>query len=218
MELPKRLSLIASLIDDKARVIDVGCDHALLDIFLARKYSNIFCIASDVSKEVYKSTKEKIEKLGLSKQIQVVHSDGVQEIDVNNDDVLVLSGMGTHTILDILKEKTSDRMIISSHNDLFLLREGITKKGFYIYDEYVLFERGIYYVIIDFRKGKRVYNNKELEFGPLLIQKKEEIVRNYFSYLLEQCNKILIEIPENTLKFKIVKERKKIVEEILHAF
>ncbi len=31
----KRLESIASLIPNNSRVIDVGCDHALLDIYLA---------------------------------------------------------------------------------------------------------------------------------------------------------------------------------------
>ena len=39
--LSKRLETIASLIPLGASVIDIGCDHALLDIYLVKRNDNI---------------------------------------------------------------------------------------------------------------------------------------------------------------------------------
>ena len=41
MKISNRLKLIASFVDDDSKVIDVGCDHALLDIFLVLNKKNI---------------------------------------------------------------------------------------------------------------------------------------------------------------------------------
>ena len=49
MKISNRLKLIASFVDDNSYVIDVGCDHALLDIFLVQTKKNIKTIASDIN-------------------------------------------------------------------------------------------------------------------------------------------------------------------------
>ena len=49
-----RLKKIASLIDPNKVVIDVGCDHGLLDIYLTLYNKNI-CTASDINKNALSS-------------------------------------------------------------------------------------------------------------------------------------------------------------------
>ena len=50
MNITKRLEAIASLISNNSNVIDVGCDHAYLDIYLTLNRENIFCLACDINK------------------------------------------------------------------------------------------------------------------------------------------------------------------------
>ena len=40
-KLSKRLQVVANLIQDNKKIIDIGCDHGLLSIYLAEKYKNI---------------------------------------------------------------------------------------------------------------------------------------------------------------------------------
>ena len=49
MKLTNRMQTIVSLIDNGSNVIDIGCDHALVDIYLSL-YNNNKCIASDINK------------------------------------------------------------------------------------------------------------------------------------------------------------------------
>ena len=46
MNISARLRTIASLVKDNSSIVDVGCDHGLLDIYLT-KYKNVRCVASD---------------------------------------------------------------------------------------------------------------------------------------------------------------------------
>ena len=53
IKLSKRLESIAKYINEDASIADIGCDHALLDIFLAIKYKNLKIIASDINKNAF---------------------------------------------------------------------------------------------------------------------------------------------------------------------
>ena len=71
MKISNRLKLIASFVDDNSYVIDVGCDHALLDIFLVQNKFNVKTIASDVNKGPLDSAKKNIQDYKLEDKIEV---------------------------------------------------------------------------------------------------------------------------------------------------
>ena len=50
-KLSVRLEAVANYVDDNSKVIDIGCDHGFLSIFLAKKYDNIKIIASDIKRK-----------------------------------------------------------------------------------------------------------------------------------------------------------------------
>ena len=49
MKISKRLEKIITLVEEDTNVIDVGCDHALIDIYLTLNKKNT-CIATDINK------------------------------------------------------------------------------------------------------------------------------------------------------------------------
>ena len=127
MNLSKRLQAVATLVDIDSRVIDVGCDHAYLDIYLTLNNGNT-CIASDINEKALNNAKENIKKYKLSRKIKTKLTDGLIDIDILDTDTIVICGMGTHTILDILNtNRLSDTLIISSNNDIELLRREVVK-------------------------------------------------------------------------------------------
>lgn len=207
MILSKRLKAITEYIEEGERVIDVGCDHALLDIYLTLEKKNK-CIASDINSNVLAKTKEMISSYGLEKEIEIVQSDGIDNIEIEKDDIVVIAGMGTSTILHILREKKPNNLIIQSNNDLDILRRKVIEKGYIIEDEKAVFEKGIYYVIIKFCKGNQEYLEEDYLFGPILREKKEEEMVSYFKELLLSKEKIVKQIPDNH------KEKKRFINEI----
>ena len=48
MKINERLKKIGDLVEANSFCLDVGCDHALLDIYLVKKNKNIKSIASDI--------------------------------------------------------------------------------------------------------------------------------------------------------------------------
>lgn len=205
MKISKRLKLIASLVDKKANVIDVGCDHALLDIFLTLNNENK-CLASDININALNIAKENIKKYHLSDQIDTIISDGLKNINIELPSTVIISGMGTSTIVDIMKQTNIDNidsLIIQSNNDLKLLRKEIIKLGFYIDDEEVINDKKIYYVIIKFKKGRKKYNNNnDYIIGPIL--KNKEQSKEYYQYLLDVNNKIIKHLPRKYIKQRYI--------------
>ena len=82
-KLSKRLEVVASFVDENDRsVIDIGCDHGLLSIFLANKYKKLNIIASDVNKNALESARGNISKYKLEDRIDVRLGNGLSVIEI----------------------------------------------------------------------------------------------------------------------------------------
>jgi len=150
--LNKRLLEIAKLVPKKYNIIDIGCDHALLDIYLTL-YNENTCVAADISEKVIETAKKNIIKYNLQDRIETIVSNGVENIKVKKNSIIVISGMGTHTILDIVSKINKNniyKLIIQSNNNLFELRKGLNKLGYIIEKEKIVLDRNKYYTIIVF--------------------------------------------------------------------
>ena len=141
MNLSKRLEAVATLVDVGVRVIDVGCDHGYLDIYLTQNNDNK-CIATDINQNALNSAIKNIKKHNLEDKIETKLTDGLSGLKIKNTDNIVICGMGTNTILDILKtNKLSETLIISSNNHIEeLRREVINKNCIEIYKKYGILE------------------------------------------------------------------------------
>lgn len=198
MKISNRLKTVASFVLDNSYVIDVGCDHALLSIYLVKNKKNIKVIASDINELPLKGARENIKKYEVEDLITIVKQDGIESID-KNVDTLILSGMGTSTILDIVfrdkdKLKNIKRIIVSSNNDYYDLRYNFSKNGFYIVDEEIVCEKGKYYPIIVFEKGFKKYSYKQLYCGPILLNNNSSVFKDYILSILNKkidiCSKL----------------------------
>ena len=201
IKLSKRLSIVASLIDSN-KIIDVGCDHALLDIFLAQKEKNTKIIVSDINENALNNAKENIKKYNLFNQIEARLGSGLDTLTEDNIDTLVISGLGANTIVGILhnnifKLKNIKNIIIQSNTNLSFLREKVTKLNYYIDKEIQVKENNIIYTIIKFVKGKKRYSKKELYFGPILLKKNNNLFKEYNNIEKNKLIHLLKVIPKN---------------------
>ena len=160
IKISKRLESIASLIDNNNSIIDIGCDHGLLDIYLIENKKNINILATEINKNALNNAKNNIKKYKLENIIKLQESDGLKNIDTTNYNTIIIAGMGSHTIVGILKQsikklKNIDNLILQSNNDNYFLRKKVLKLGFYIEKEILIKEKNIYYTIIKFKKGHK---------------------------------------------------------------
>lgn len=143
IKLKPRLLSICELIEPSSKVIDVGCDHALLDIYLT-KYKNCTCLAIDKSVKCTIRAYENSMKYGANLLIKC--NDGLKGICLS-DEIIVISGMGTKTIKKILDFDLSNTLIISTHTDLDELKQFLNKKNYKIILEKHIYDRRDYTII-----------------------------------------------------------------------
>lgn len=210
MKISNRLKLIASFVDDNTNIIDVGCDHALLDIFLVQNKNNVKVIASDIRKGPLEGAKKNIKYYQIEDKIEVKLGDGISTISVETD-TIVISGLGGETIVDILKkdkEKLSNiqTIITSPHSDMYLVRKEIIKLGFKIKDEIFIYDQEKPYVVIKFIRGNESYSDEELYFGPIILKNKNEYFYKYYQTLREKDKLLLEKVPNQEIREKLLKE------------
>lgn len=201
MKLSKRLACIADMIPEESKVIDVGCDHGLLSIYLEQE-KKCNCLATDINENALQSAKINIKK--YNSNIELKLTDGLNDININKNDYIVIAGMGTSTIKHILSDKVlSDNLVISSNNQLLELRKFMSDLGYKILDEKFIVEHQKKYIIINFTKGNRKYSNLDLQYGPILRKSPD-----YLIYELEKLFEIKEKIKNSSflVKYKNQKE------------
>lgn len=193
----KRLKAITSYVAKDDKVVDVGCDHGLLSIYLIENNLVSKVIASDVNENALKNAISNIEKRNL--HIKTVLSDGIEKINLKDINTLIISGMGTSTILHILhdnkKLKKINKLIIQANNDHYILRENLNEKGYYLKEESYTYDKNKWYVTSLFVKSDNKNTIDVLKYGFLNNE-------DYNDYLLKKNYEILKKIPFSSFKAK----------------
>lgn len=211
-----RLKSLVKYVNKNDKVIDIGCDHALLDIYLIKNNIVDNILISDISKNALEQGIENIKKNSLENNIESRCGNGLEVLnDKDNIDTVIISGMGTNTILDILNNeylKRINKLIIQSNKDYDLLRSGVIKFGFKILEEEVIVDNDKLYINIVFVRGNKEYTRNELKYGTKFMVNKEV----YYKYLINKLDKIISSVSDDTLKSNLIKE-KEIVNKLLSS-
>ena len=89
-----------------------------------------------------------VNDLQLEKKIETKLTNGLTDLNIKDKDNIVISGMGTYTILEILKTNIlSNTLIISSNNNIEILRREVIDLGYYIDSEIFVIDKGKPYVM-----------------------------------------------------------------------
>ena len=221
MKINDRLKKIGDLVEANSFCLDVGCDHALLDIYLVKKDKNIKAIASDVAEGPVDSAKQNIKRERLENKIEVRLGDG---LDTYSDEIntIIISGMGGRNMIGIFKRhlevlKKVDTIILSPNNYQIDVKKFLVSNGFYIENEEFVKDKKFIYQIIVFKKGKKHYTRKEFFFGPIYLEKKGKLFEEYYKREL-MSRKILLQVlPKNFIwKRFITKQEIKMLEKELN--
>ena len=181
-----RLKSISSLINIGEDITDIGCDHALLDIYLTLNKSCI-CHCCDVNQGIVDRAISNIRKNNLEGSIDVFVGNGFDDLKLNNT-VMVLAGMGTSTILRILEKNRTNDIVCQTNTDLYELRKCVCDMGYYIVSEDLVYDNSRYYVSIRFSKGECNYSFDELLLGPCLLKNRSDL---FYLYIDSMYRKII---------------------------
>lgn len=195
MKINKRLKQVGDYISEESIPLDVGCDHAKLSIYLLKERNFPFVYASDNKEGPLNQAKENISFYNLVDRIKLSKKDGLASLE-ENIDTITITGMGGLTICKIFKENEKSlanikSIILSPNNFVKEVRETICSLGYYIKEETLVVEKAKTYHILVFAKGKKDYSLKELCLGPILMLKKDKLVKDYYHNKLREVNNVL---------------------------
>lgn len=132
--LDNRLKMCAEMVSGRGIACDVGTDHAYLaaDLVMSGRCGRV--IASDVREGPLDSARKTVTKFGLSDKVDLVLSDGLENIDLNGVTDIVIAGMGGETIVKILEKKVYDldgvRLILQPMSKPEILRKWLYQNVF----------------------------------------------------------------------------------------
>ncbi len=203
----KKLKAIASFIDKDDVVLDIGCDHAYLAIYLKKNELCHDVYASDINCNALNIARKNIQAENL--ELTTYLSDGFQNIDNPSINTAVIAGVGTSTVKDIMKYAPTHvkKFIISSNNNHEELRKYLYQNKYYIEKEEVIFEKGKYYIIMLVTRTPVKESRLSLKYG-------KSNSKEYFKYLLDKEKDILSKIPN--YKFITRHLHKKNIKELKH--
>lgn len=192
----KRLMEIVNIIDNDKSVIDIGTDHGLVPLYLAKNKISTDILATDISAPSLKKLEDKLDD-DLREIIKTKVTDGFKSIEAKENQVAVIAGMGGNTIIDIIDKsldfaKNLDYMILASNIATEKLRDYLVQNNFEILRDFLTFEHGKYYDILKVSYGNsRQLSLSDIYYGYEDIENKSKLLKE----------KLAIDYKKN-LKFK----------------
>ncbi|WP_125768052.1 tRNA (adenine(22)-N(1))-methyltransferase [Companilactobacillus furfuricola] len=192
--LSKRLSIVSKMVDQNARLADIGSDHAYLPVELVNNQVINFAIAGEVAEGPRDRSLEDIKKYQLADKIDVRLGDGLAVIKpADKIDTVVIAGMGGILISDILTRATPDQLanvqtlILQPNIGEPLVRQWLIKHHFAIVDEDIVEDEHHIYEIIkaNFQNEIEPLSEAEILMGPVLMQKKSMTFAQKWSHKLQ---------------------------------
>jgi tRNA (adenine22-N1)-methyltransferase len=228
MQLSKRLQTVADLVTPGNRVADVGCDHAYTSIYLAKHHIAPYIIAMDVNQGPIDRARENIIKYGYDDRIEVRKSDGLEKLNPQEVDTILIAGMGGALTVQILTEypeviRNIQELVLQPQAEIHKVRQLLQEQGFIIIAENMVKEDGKYYSMM---KAVPVNNSDHAEqylltfkehflYGRLLLEQRHQILREFLLWDFGICEDIIKTLTEVESEHSL--QRQKEIEERMHS-
>ena len=185
--LTPRLLKIASMVDKGSSVIDVGCDHGYIPIYLAQQGIAVKALAADINDGPLKAADKNIKKFGLEEKVKTCKSDGLLQIVCSDFDTIIIAGMGGSLIADIMSAGVRGKTyILQPMTALDNLIEFLSENGFEILSHVLVEEENHIYNILKVCDGSFCPSELQMHLGELI--DKDEL---YFKYAEKLRNKFI---------------------------
>lgn len=205
-----KIKVIASFIKNAKHVIDVGSDHAYLAIELLQNKKAIHVVNVEKNKEPLKNGIANLKKYKLLDKTQNILNNGLSGLNKileDKFDYCVVAGMGSKTIIDILKNNDLciKNFILQTNKNPYLLRKFLAANKYKIKSEYYIQEAKYFYPIFICKKS--FFLRKQL-LSSLYFGKKNSILNmhEYKKYLEHELafinNKMNLHMSSDNQKIK----------------
>lgn len=185
--LSKRLTAVSLLARECDCIADIGCDHGYISIDLIQRRVAGHVIAMDLREGPLRYAAANVSKYGLSDQIELRLSDGLDALGPEEANGIVIAGMGGKLMADILrknmdKARKMEYLVLQPQSELAIFRTFLSENGFVIDEENMIEEDGKFYPMMRVSfclEKKQQLSEEELICGPLLLKGKSDVLKKW---------------------------------------
>ena len=190
MILSKRLKACADMVRDGARLLDVGCDHGYVPVYLVKEGKVPSAVACDINEAPLSSCRRLVADYDLEDKIKCVLSDGFDSLDLSEADDILIAGLGGNLIEDILNrsdlEELIDKHLIfcpATHPEK--VKGWLYANTFEINKDFIVSDGDQYYNIIDayYRGSLKEFSRTDLYLGKIEDFSEKEYFNRLIKYL-----------------------------------
>ncbi len=215
VKLTPRLKLVSSFVEKGSVFVDVGTDHAYLPIYLCENKISRYGTASDINSGPLEIARRNLGLAGLLDKVSLVLSDGLNNVDTDKLDTVIIAGMGGETIAGILEQSNlnnTHNIILQPMTQVSALRGFLAKNGYEIVSEALAEEENKIYHVLQVRKNLATIdlNDNELYVGSKYQNKNDCTYRKFLEKELSRLEKIIsgMECAKNTDEDELLKVKK----------
>lgn len=225
--LSERLKSLTDMVSIGKRVVDVGCDHGFLSIYLVQHGISPGVLAMDVRKGPLSGAQEHIAEYKMDNYIETRLSDGLSEYKIGEAQSLVCAGMGGRLMMKILtqsreKARTLEELILQPQSELPAFRRFLKAEGYLTLEENILCEEGKFYFLFKVRfapeevkqtEGKNSGQERLYEkYGKLLLQEKHPVLKQYLELMQGKAMQIEGQIADSIQKGDVGRAQRRLQE------
>ena len=188
ISLSKRLQALADTVNEGAVLADVGCDHGYVPVYLVQSGKIKYAFASDINEGPLASCRALVEENALEDKITCVLSNGLERINLDEIDDILIAGMGGELIAEILGKADIEKLktkhlILNPMTHPEHARRFLFENGFEIQSDIIVKDGKHYYSIMDAVGGSFgiSYELSDLYLGKIEISDDN---KGYFEHLL----------------------------------
>lgn len=152
---------------------EVGCDHAKLTELAFVRGLCERAVVSDIASKCLDKAKRTLARFG--DKVVYVLCDGIPP-EAKDADLIMICGMGGHTIEDILSRYDGDaKLLLSPQSHAERARSALTVKGYRITRDECFKAAGKYYDLMTAEKGNMTLTDMQLKYGAFYTQPTEAL-------------------------------------------
>ncbi|MDF7626670.1 class I SAM-dependent methyltransferase [Lactobacillaceae bacterium L1_55_11] len=196
VQLSDRLQAVADYVSPQARLADIGSDHAYLPAYLIQAGQIDWALAGEVAQGPLDNVKQEISRQGLNGKLIPRLANGLAAINPSDQvDTVTIAGMGGVLISQILAAAPQplpyQHLILQPNTDVATVRDWLIQHGFKIDGEQMVQEGRHFYEVLSAVPGAQELSDRQLAFGPYLLEEQGLAFRAFWQHKLSQIEQIL---------------------------
>ena len=205
--LSERMTRIEDMAGRCRCVADIGTDHGLIPIYMVLSGIAESAVLTDIARGPLKRASENVVKYAGSEDDQRFSlrlGAGLETLEENEADVIIIAGMGGETIYGILeadpaKARSAKRLVLQPRTMCAELRKWLVSNDYSITDECLAEENGhiaqMLHVVPGASENDEVFENEiDLDVPPLLFRKRDPLLGAYIDLLIRRTESVLTNI------------------------